>query len=303
MYTILPPHLTDRLAKKRPDFAESVRYDAGIRQARMVLPLQSTYGDIEVFDARRKYIRFPPRTVADPALEQAMRLETWSRMTAEALGEPDVPDAVIRYGARYANAFFDGTWLVFGEGDGEVFGDFTASLDVFAHEYGHKLVKAGPDLVYEGEPGALNESMSDVIGVCVRSFHEDENVGPNWRIGEELFVESGAALRDMKNPGTAYNNRLLGSDPQVGHMKDFVHTYQDHGGVHLNSGIPNKAFTVFAESVPGPCHDIPLKVWRATLAMSGPRTDFGLFARASVVAAGIYGDQARAAWAAVGIAA
>jgi Zn-dependent metalloprotease len=143
--------------------------------------------------------------------------------------------------------------------------------------------------------------MSDVIGVCVRSFHAAEGAEANWKIGEDLFVEPGSALRDMKSPGSAYDNRLLGSDPQVGHMKDYVHTYQDHGGVHINSGIPNKAFTVFAESVPGPMHDIPLQVWRATLAMSGPRTDFGLFARASVVAAGIYGEQARAAWASVGI--
>lgn len=301
MYTILPPHLTDRLARSRSAFAESIRYDAGIRATRMVLPSQSTYGDIEVYDAKRRYARMPPRIIADPAMEQALRLETWSRMTAEALGEPDIPDGVIRYGSRYANAFFDGSWLVFGEGDGEVFGDFTASLDVFAHEFGHKLVKAGPDLVYEGQSGALNESMSDVFGVCVRSYHEAEGSGPNWRIGEELFVEPGSALRDMKNPGTAYDNRLLGSDPQVGHMRDFVETYQDHGGVHLNSGIPNKAFTVFAESVTGPMHDVPLKVWRATLAMAGPRTDFQTFANASVVAAGIYAEQARAAWAAVGI--
>ena len=301
MYTILPPHLTDRLARSDSSFAETVRYDAGMRQTRALLPSQSTYGDIEVYDAARRYVRMPPRTVADPALEQALRLETWSRMTAEALQTPDIPDGVIRYGARYSNAFFDGSWLVFGEGDGEVFGDFTMSLDVFAHEYGHKLVKMGPDLVYEGQPGALNESMSDVIGVCVRSFHAAEGVETNWKIGEDLFVEPGSALRDMKSPGSAYDNRLLGSDPQVGHMKDYVHTYQDHGGVHINSGIPNKAFTVFAESVPGPMHDIPLQVWRATLAMSGPRTDFGLFARASVVAAGIYGEQARAAWASVGI--
>lgn len=300
MYGILPPHLTDRIARSRPKFTQCVGHDAGVRQIRAILGGDPSPGDIEVYDAQGTFT-VAGRPVADPALPQAQRLEQWARKTADVLGVDDLPDTIVRYGREYANAFFDGTFLVFGEGDGELFGDFTLALDVFAHEFGHRLVASGPNLVYEGQSGALNESFSDVVGVCVRAA-QDPGGEPDWKIGEELFVTPGACLRDMENPGTAYDNQVLGRDPQVGHMKDYVVTHSDHGGVHINSGIPNKAFVVFSEMVPGPCHDIPLKVWRATLDMSGPRTDFSLFARASVVAAGPqYGDAARAAWASVGI--
>jgi len=301
MHGILPPHLAERLAQKKPHlFVQSLKHDAGVRQVRDTLTPAPSPGDIEVFDARGSWDDSPDRRAAGD-LPQATRLHAMAQATTRVLGTVDVPDGVVRYGQDYANAFFDGRNLVFGMGDGEVFGDFTLGLDIFAHEFGHKVVDVGPRLEYAGQPGALNEHMADVIGVCVRSTQENVESGYNWRIGASLFLDGTSALRDMKRPGSAYNNRLLGVDPQVGHMSQYVRTFKDNGGVHLNSGIPNRAFALFTEAYGGPVTEEPMKIWLTTLAKSGPLTNFFYFAQACVQSAGPYATAVKEAWNQVGI--
>jgi Zn-dependent metalloprotease len=302
MQGILPPHLAEQLAQQKPHlFAKALRHDAGLRQARETFSDTSSPGSIEVFDARGSWDDTPPNKAA-ATLAQAVRLHTWAAATSALLHQIDVPDGVVRYGQDYANAFYDGRSLVFGVGDGEIFGDFTLSLDIFAHEYGHKVVDAGPKLEYAGQPGALNEHIADIIGVCVRHAGQPVGSAPNWRIGDRLFLDGKSALRNMKAPGTAYSNRTLGRDPQVGHMNAYVHTFKDNGGVHINSGIPNRAFALFVENTGLPMHGEPLRIWLRTLAMSGPLTNFFYFAQACVQAAGpTWGAAVKAAWGEVGV--
>ncbi|ANS80661.1 putative metalloprotease [Serinicoccus hydrothermalis] len=203
--------------------------------------------------------------------------------------------ATVHYGQDYDNAFWDGRQMVFGDGDGVYFTRFTASLDVIAHELGHGLVQYTSGLTYVGQPGALNESVCDVIGSLVRQRVLGHDAGSaDWLIGADLLTDrvQGVALRSMAAPGTAYDDPALGADPQPAHMDDYVDlphdADNDNGGVHINSGIPNKAFHLFATELGGPAWERAGQVWFDTLATRGRiarDVDFATFAAATLVSA------------------
>ena len=160
----------------------------------------------------------------------------------------------MHYGVDYDNAFWDGERMVFGDGDGEVFVGFTASTTVIGHELAHGVVQYTANLEYQGQPGALNESIADVFGALTEQFLlEQSATDATWLIGAEIFTDAvqGKALRSMIEPGTAYDDDELGKDPQPAHMSGFVRTTEDNGGVHINSGIPNRAFALFAIDLGG----------------------------------------------------
>ncbi|HET7355399.1 MAG TPA: protealysin inhibitor emfourin [Nocardioidaceae bacterium] len=217
--------------------------------------------------------------------------------------------ATVHYGSNYDNAFWNGTQLVFGDGDGHVFGRFTTPIDVGAHEFTHAVTQYTANLAYAGQSGALNESMSDCFGICVKQRVLGQSAEQaDWLIGEGIFLPSvqGRGLRSMKDPGTAYDDPVLGKDPQVGSMADYVHTDSDNGGVHLNSGIPNRAFYLAAVGLGGNAWETALPVWYAALTSGiGADTDFAGFASATVAAArAVSADAAsavRSAWAQVGV--
>jgi Zn-dependent metalloprotease len=199
-------------------------------------------------------------------------------------------DATVHYGAQYDNAFWDGAQMVFGDGDGEVFRRFTLSLSVIGHELSHGVTQFSSPLDYAGQSGALNESVSDVFGALVEQYTRRQNaVDASWLIGEELFTDmvEGAALRSMKAPGTAYDDDILGVDPQPAHMRDFVVTREDNGGVHINSGIPNRAFYLTAETLGGFAWQRAGQIWYDTITTGGlaPSATFADFARATGQAA------------------
>ena len=127
----------------------------------------------------------------------------------------------------------------------------------------------------------------------------------DWLIGQGIFMPSvqARALRDMAAPGTAYDDPEVGADPQVGHMDDYVVTTADNGGVHLNSGIPNKAFQLAALAVGGTAIGGAGRIWYDALAGGDvPRgADFATFAAATVAAAGAHADAVRDAWRQVGV--
>ena len=176
--------------------------------------------------------------------------------------------ASVHYEKDYDNAFWDGTQLVFGDGDGKVFGRFTKPIDVLGHELSHAVTQFTANLTYQGQSGALNESMSDVFGACVKQRHLKQTAASaDWLVGEGIFVAgiNGKALRSMESPGTAYDDPQLGKDPQVGDFKDYVDTTDDNGGVHLNSGIPNRAFVLAAKAVGGESWSGAGKIWYAAL--------------------------------------
>lgn len=158
----------------------------------------------------------------------------------------------VHFGVKYMNAFWDGDEMTFGDGDGTIFVNFTKSLDVIAHEAGHGVVQFTANLKYYSQSGALNEHFADVFGAAVTQYKEKQTAQKaDWLIGDEIMGPDlyGEALRSMKAPGTAYDNPLLGKDPQPDHMKNYYTGAGDNQGVHINSGIPNKVFYLVAMEI------------------------------------------------------
>ncbi|MET0297345.1 MAG: M4 family metallopeptidase [Microbacterium sp.] len=221
--------------------------------------------------------------------------------------------ATVHYGRDYDNAFWNGERMVFGDGDGEIFTGFTNSLSVIAHELAHGIVDAAGGLTYRDQSGALNESVADVFGVLAEQHHSGQTADEaSWLIGEGIFTPAvqGRALRSLEAPGTAYDDDVLGRDPQPGHMDDFVVTNDDNGGVHINSGIPNHAFFLVATRLGGHAWDRAGLIWYRALTSGtlAPDADFATFAAATVRAAQAeYGEESEevaavlAGWAGVGV--
>ncbi len=213
--------------------------------------------------------------------------------------------STVHYEENYDNAFWDGKQLVFGDGDGKIFGSFTKPIDVTGHEFTHAVTQFTANLTYSGQSGALNESISDCFGSCVKQRALGQTAAEaDWLIGEGIFLPGvhGVALRSMKAPGTAYDDPQLGRDPQVGSMSAYVQTTEDNGGVHINSGIPNRAFYLAAVAIGGDTWSGAGRVWYAALTSGlSPSTDFAGFAAACVAAAGPDASAVRSAWEEVGV--
>ncbi|HEY8790744.1 MAG TPA: M4 family metallopeptidase [Actinopolymorphaceae bacterium] len=212
---------------------------------------------------------------SDPAVDEAytglgatwqLYHDAFARNSIDGKGLPLL--ATVHYEHSYDNAFFDGTQMVFGDGDGRYFNRFTKPLDVVGHELSHGVVAATADLVYQGQSGALNESMADCFGSMVKQYDLGQTAEEaDWIIGAGLFTAAvnGVGLRSMKAPGTAFDDPALGKDPQPASMADYVETTDDDGGVHLNSGIPNRAFYLASVGIGGNTWDGAGKVWYVAL--------------------------------------
>ncbi len=170
---------------------------------------------------------------------------------------------------------------------------------------------------YQDQPGALNESFSDVFGSLVKQHANGQDAASaDWLIGLGIFTDKvqsgdpshGPALRSMLHPGTGYNDPVFGKDPQPDNMRGYVHTQEDNGGVHLNSGIPNRAFALTAQAIGGNAWEGAGQIWYKTLLRLPPTAQFQDAADTTYhVAAEEFGsgsDQQQAvldAWAQVGI--
>ena len=208
------------------------------------------------------------------------------------------------------NAFWDGGQMAYGDGDGEVFQGFTRSLDVVGHELTHGVQSFSSNLLYRGQSGALNEHFADVFGVLVRQWRRKESATEaSWLIGTDVLVPAPTrrGIRDMEHPGTAYrDDPALGTDPQPAHMNDLYLGPADSGGVHINSGIPNRAFVLVAQSLGGPAWTTAGTIWYEAM-MQLSRTS--QFADLATITAQIAGDRfnattkkaVRAAWKKVGL--
>ncbi len=144
--------------------------------------------------------------------------------------------STVHYGRSYNNAFWSGSQMVYGDGDGSQFIPLSGALDVIAHELTHAVTDTTADLIYQNESGAINESMSDIFGTLVE-YHFTNN--PDWQVGEDIYTPgvAGDALRSMEDP-------TLSGDPDH-YSKRYTGT-GDYGGVHINSGISNKAAFLLA---------------------------------------------------------
>lgn len=256
----------------------------------------------------------------DPAVDEAYDglgatfdffAEVFDRNSIDDEGMP--LNATVHFGRDYANAFWDGQRMVFGDGDGVLFNRMTQSLDVIGHELAHGVTEDEAQLIYFLQAGALNESMSDVFGSLIKQHVRNQTAEEaDWLIGDKLFTPevNGVALRSMKEPGTAFDDPVLGKDPQPAHMDDYVRTYEDNGGVHINSGIPNRAFYLASKFIGGYAWERSGRIWYETLRDSRlrPASGFKRFARLTVNNAGrLFGDTGneakavRDAWSEVGI--
>ncbi|WP_181033641.1 M4 family metallopeptidase [Arthrobacter sp. SX1312] len=341
--SIVPPHLLTRLAALR-DARHAVAAEAARHALQELDPLRHARAE-----ALRAPVRRRPAVVGtlirrirdaggreelpgslvrgegapatgDPAADEAYDgLGSTYRLFSEVYGRSSIDgagmalDATVHYGTGYDNAFWDGERMVFGDGDGEIFGRFTASLTVVSHELAHGFTQYSTNLEYQGQSGALNESLSDVFGVLVeqRTLGQDA-ASASWLVGAGLFTAEvqGVALRSLRAPGTAYDDDVLGKDPQPATMADYVETASDNGGVHINSGIPNHAFYLAATAVGGPAWEGAGRIWYDAV-LGGhipPDCDFRTFAAATTDAAsarfGAAGREAGAvadAWSAVGV--
>ncbi|MDQ2660937.1 MAG: M4 family metallopeptidase [Actinomycetota bacterium] len=235
--------------------------------------------------------------------------------TRDSIDDAGMPlEATVHYGDHYDNAFWDGERMVFGDGDGQVFRGFTGSLSVIGHELAHGVTERTAKLRYQGQSGALNEHVSDVFGALVEQYSMGQDAASaTWLIGEGVFTDlvEGRAIRSMSEPGTAYDDEILGRDPQPDHFDRYIETDDDNGGVHLNSGIPNRAFAVAAIELGGFAWEHVGRIWYDVLTSGRLRTnsDFRQFARETVRAAherhGPVSHETRAiegGWAAVGLA-
>lgn len=143
----------------------------------------------------------------------------------------------VHFNKNYNNAFWNGSQMVYGDGDGTNFIAFSGGIDVVAHELTHAVTDTSSDLVYQNESGALNEAMSDIFGTLVE-YYNGKN--PDFEIGEDVYTPgvAGDALRSMSDPAKYqdpdhYSVRYTGTG--------------DNGGVHINSGIINKAAYLLSE--------------------------------------------------------
>ncbi|HEY8525872.1 MAG TPA: M4 family metallopeptidase [Acidimicrobiales bacterium] len=207
--------------------------------------------------------------------------------------------STVHYLRNHNNAYWNGAQMLYGDGDGVLFSRLTGSLSVVGHELTHGVIQHSGGLVYRDQPGALNESIADVFGTLVEQHKQGvEAHEASWLVGAEVFTPEvqGDALRSLAAPGLAYDDPVLGRDPQPYHMDDFVVTTADNGGVHINSGIPNHAFYLLAQYLGGRAWERAGQIWYDALQGLDPHATFSTFAEATVVAAwGRYGGGSREA--------
>jgi Zn-dependent metalloprotease len=208
------------------------------------------------------------------------------------------------------NAYWDGSQMAYGDGDGVVFTRFTKSLDVVGHELAHGVQAFTSNLLYRGQSGALNEHFADVFGVLVRQWKEGvEAEQASWLVGADVLVpaETRRGIRDMEHPGTAFvDDPVLGTDPQPAHMDQIYSGAADRGGVHINSGIPNRAFVLAAKSLGGKAWEKAGRIWYDAMLQLSHTSDFKDCARITAqIAADRFGPAEKksitAAWKQVGI--
>jgi Zn-dependent metalloprotease len=189
----------------------------------------------------------------------------WESLQRNSIDDRGLPlQAYVHFGVDYDNAMWDGHRMIFGDGDGHLLVNLADSLDVTAHELTHGVTQYTSALAYQAQSGALNESLSDVFGSLVKQYTLKQTADEaDWLIGAGCLGPDvkGKALRSMAAPGTAYDDMLGQSDPQVAHMRDYIDTASDNGGVHLNSGIPNHAFYLVATTIGGNAWEKAGRIW------------------------------------------
>jgi len=311
---IVPSKLLRHLANKAQGAERDALLDSallsehlrGHRTARALTLVANSAGELRrsVYDShhrqttppRGKLLRSEAQTqVADSAVNQAYdSAGTTYQFYQQILGRNSIDnhgmriDSYVHYGKKFNNAFWDGAEMCYGDGDGKLFLGFTSAIDVVAHELTHGVTQFSTPggLDYQDQSGALNESISDVLGSVVKQWSLKQSVGDaDWLIGAGIMAPSaGKALRSMKDPG----NKAITweGDDQPASMANYV----EGGDVHTNSGIPNHAFYLAALGLGGNSWDKAAKIWYRALPLLESSATFADAAKATVhTAARLYG--------------
>jgi len=173
----------------------------------------------------------------------------------------------IHYGVNYNNAMWNGAQMLYGDGDNQIFTDFTKGNDVIGHELTHGVTQHSLQLAYSDDAGGLNESLSDCFGSMFRQWQANQDVNhADWLIGHDIMGPKATArgltcLRDMANPAAAhclaaqptkYSQITPGMDP------------------HFTSGPPNLAFCLACKKVGGHSWEKVGQIWYRVLTATGP---------------------------------
>jgi len=172
--------------------------------------------------------------------------------------------ATVHFGKKFNNAFWNGKHMIIGDGDGDLFERFTKPLDVVAKEFTNGVVQHDTKLTYWEQSGALFNSIACIFAVLVKQYALKQTAGEaDWLHGAGLFAPSvnGKAISSLAKPGTAYNDKRMGKDPQPSHMRQYVKTSSDSGGIHINTGIPNHAFYQIATDLGGYSWEKAGRIW------------------------------------------
>jgi len=217
--------------------------------------------------------------------------------------------STVNYGDNFQNAFWNGEQMTYGRPSADSPFKTFMMRDITGHEITHGVTEMEAGTQYHGQSGALNESYSDVFGAVIDQYAKGQTADKgSWLIGEGIWKDNinGRALRDMVNPGTAYNDPAIGKDMQPTDMTHYIKTTKDNGGVHINSSIPNKAFADFAKSVGGNAWEDPAHIWFDARKAAGSTPSFGSFAFQTLEAAKAMGNadnvaKLESAWKGVGV--
>lgn len=328
-YSALPPYLLDEMSKRDPNNAElkdTVKQTKELQDAPapLIRPRVGGHqGEREVYDAKGQFdhpgdkARFEgDAATGNDEVDKAYEFtgivrdfyqKEFGRNSIDGEGMKMI--STVNYGINYQNAYWNGYQMTYGHpSDSSPFKTFML-LDVCGHEITHGVTEHESSMQYYGQAGALNESCSDVFGSLIKQYDKHQTADQaDWVIGEGIWKDSihGKGLRDMLHPGTAYDDPKLGKDPQPANMKDYVKTYKDNGGVHYNSGIPNRAFALFAQAVGGYAWEDPGHIWFAARKAAGGNPSFSQFAYRTIEAAKSLGhadevEKLQKAWDAVGV--
>ncbi len=298
---IVPQDVLRRLAEDRslPDperksFADTARLDVELRRMRvqankvtqLSLAMSPVVGaiaaapSITVYDCGHSQT-LPGAPVAKPGSSADVTAKhvfdetsSLAKFYSQVFGRNSIDGAgmtllsSIHYGANYNNAFWNGTQMTYGDGDGSIFLDFSKSNDVIGHELTHGVTQYSLQLSYTNEAGGLNESMSDCFGSMFRQWEANQDVQhADWLIGKDIMgpaaLQKGyICLRDMADPAAKH---CLA--PQPKHYSD----YKRGMDPHYSSGIPNSAFCTICKSVGGNSWDKVGQIWYDAMTGSGSK--------------------------------
>jgi len=300
---IVPAHILEKFAKdkkltpaQRKSFANAAKVEALWRKsriaetkhtlmARSVLPMGMTSlaatipPEIAVFDCQHgtalpgNPVNNAPESKDATAQRAFLETKAVADFYNQVFGRNSLDGngmgllSSIHYSVDYNNAFWNGRQMTYGDGDGNIFIDFTNSNDVIAHELTHGVTQFTAGLGYSNQAGGLNESMSDVFGTMFRQWRAEQDVtSADWLIGKDIMgpgaIERGfTCLRDMSNPAS---DHCLA--PQPTHFAQ----YQDGMDPHESSGIPNLAFYKAAMEIGGNSWDKAGQIWYHVLVDYAP---------------------------------